>query len=218
MRPRVILFDAVSVDGRIEGFSADIGRFYELARKVPEDVTLAGADTMLAGGDEIPLDDVTAPPPQIPSRSAPLIAIVDSRGRFRSWDWLREQPYWRDAVALVSEATPAAYLEHLDSRGVRWFRAGGDHVDLPTALDWLAEEHGAAVVRVESGGALNSALLAAGLAAELWLLVHPVIASAENRSFVRGAGVSGVRLDLSECEPLDGGLVFARYLVRNDAP
>lgn len=217
MLPRVVLFDAVSLDGRIEGFSADIGRFYDIARKVPEDVTLAGADTMLAGGEAIPLDDTSAPRPPSPSRSGPLIAIVDSRGRFRSWDWLREQPYWRDAVALVSEATPPDYLEHLDARGVQWFRAGADRVDLAAALEWLAEEHAATLVRVESGGALNSALLSAGLADELWLLVHPVIAGAENRSFVRGDAVRGALLDLAECESLEGGLVFMRYVVRKDA-
>jgi hypothetical protein len=31
MLPRVILFNAVSLDGRIDGFIPDLGQFYELA-------------------------------------------------------------------------------------------------------------------------------------------------------------------------------------------
>lgn len=47
-RPYVVVHVAVSVDGATTGFAPDIGRFYDLARTWREDVTLAGADTILA--------------------------------------------------------------------------------------------------------------------------------------------------------------------------
>ena len=34
----------MSVDGATTGFPADVARFYELAGRVPEDVTLTGAE------------------------------------------------------------------------------------------------------------------------------------------------------------------------------
>lgn len=216
MLPRVIVYDAVSLDGRIEGFEPDIGRFYSMARW-GEEVILAGADTMLAGGEASAApDDPASPPPEPaePAASGPLLAIVDSRGRFRSWDWVRAQhAFWRDAVALVSEGTSQEYLAHLASRGVSSFTAGTGRVDLRAALEWLAAEHGARTVRVESGGALNTALLKSGLVAEVALLVHPVVAGAEARAWVREDLGREVRLELRECERLDGRLVWLRYEV-----
>jgi 2,5-diamino-6-(ribosylamino)-4(3H)-pyrimidinone 5'-phosphate reductase len=214
--PKVVLYDAVSLDGRVEGFAPDIGRFYSLARW-GEDVILAGADTMLAGGEaDAARDDPhsPAPAPAAPDAKGPLLAITDSRGRVRSWDWIRaQQPFWRDAVALVSDETPGEYRAHLDGRGVRTFAAGSGHVDLRAALEWLESEYGARVVRVESGGALNTALLRQGLATELALLVHPALAGEDARSFVRGALSTSVPLTLRDCEVLDDGLVWLRYEV-----
>ncbi len=213
MLPGVIIYDVVSLDGRIEGFEPDVGAFYTLARDIAEDVILAGADTMLAGGDAVPADDLASPPAEPSGGSAPLLAIVDSRGRVRSWDWLREQQYWRDAVALVSDATPADYLAHLDSRRVARFACGADRVDLRAALTWLVDEHGVRTVRVESGGALNGALLRAGLATEVHLLVQPCLAGEAQRSFVRGALSAPVALELIACDARDDGLVHVRYRV-----
>jgi 2,5-diamino-6-(ribosylamino)-4(3H)-pyrimidinone 5'-phosphate reductase len=50
MRPRVILHNAVSLDGRVTGFFVDLGIYYRLASHWGEDVTLAGCDTLLAPG------------------------------------------------------------------------------------------------------------------------------------------------------------------------
>ena len=47
-RPHVVVHVAVSLDGATTGFDPDVERFYELARMWREDVTLVGADTILA--------------------------------------------------------------------------------------------------------------------------------------------------------------------------
>ena len=49
MLPRVILHIAVSLDGRYDWFTPDIGLFHELAGRWHEDITLAGANTIFAG-------------------------------------------------------------------------------------------------------------------------------------------------------------------------
>jgi hypothetical protein len=48
MMPHVILFNGMSLDGRIDGFAIDLGQFYELAAsRWREDATLVGSDTIL---------------------------------------------------------------------------------------------------------------------------------------------------------------------------
>ena len=62
-RPRVVVHVAVSLEGATTGFEPDVGRFYELARRWDEDVTLTGADTILAQEEAV----AASPPPVRPS-------------------------------------------------------------------------------------------------------------------------------------------------------
>jgi 2,5-diamino-6-(ribosylamino)-4(3H)-pyrimidinone 5'-phosphate reductase len=100
-RPYVVAHVAVSLDGATVGFQPDVGRFYELARTWDEDVTLTGADTVLAQTPA--LRDAPRPGP---SADGPLLAVVDGRGRVREWEALRGAGYWSDVLALHAEATP----------------------------------------------------------------------------------------------------------------
>ena len=88
-------------------------------------------------------------------------------------------------------------------------------MDLPAALDALAERHGARVVRVDSGGALAGALLRHGLVDELSLLVHPCVAGAAGHHRWHGDGpVTALALACIAAQPLDDGLVWLRYRIR----
>ena len=115
MLPRVVLFNEVSVDGRIDGFSVDMGRYYGLAARWEVDATLAGSNTLLnAYGPEESLEEDSSafePPSRDPEDPRQLLVVVDSRGRLRSWSRLRQEPYWRDVIALCSRSTPREALE-----------------------------------------------------------------------------------------------------------
>ena len=139
--PHVVVHVAVSIDGATTGFEPDVARFYELAASFREDVTLAGADTILAQSSALRAGGGPAPAPE-----GPLLAVTDRRSRIPSWMWdaLRSAGHWRDAVPVRS--------------------------DLREAVAGFS-----GVVRVDSGGALNGALLRAGLVDEISLLVHPVV-------------------------------------------
>jgi 2,5-diamino-6-(ribosylamino)-4(3H)-pyrimidinone 5'-phosphate reductase len=169
-RPHVVVHVAVSLDGATTGFDVDVGRFYELAATWREDVTLAGADTILA--QEAAL--ATAPRPG-PKPDGALLAVVDSRGRVREWAALREAGYWRDVLAVHAAHTPPRPPD----RDVAELVVGDARVDLAGLLTALGRR-GARMVRVDSGGGLIGALLAAGLVDELSLLVHPVLAGADH--------------------------------------
>ncbi len=131
----------MSLDGATTGFEPDVARFYELAASFREDVTLAGADTILAQAEALKGSDGPGPAPD-----GPLLAVTDRRGRVPEWMWdaLRSAGHWRDAVPV--------------------------RTSLPVTIAGFE-----GVVRVDSGGALNGALLRAGLVDEISLLVHPVL-------------------------------------------
>lgn len=192
-RPRVIVHVAVALDGATTGFPADVGRFYELAATWREDVTLAGADTVLA--QEAALRAGPAPGP---ATGAATLAVIDGRARVSAWQALREAGYWSDVIALRCAATPP----HPDP-GVAEVIAGTDRVDLAEALRALGER-GAEVVRVDSGGSLIAALLKQGLVDEVSLLVHPCLSDGTGRPWYGdGSAARSGRLELSGAQAVD---------------
>ena len=144
-RPHVVVHVAVSLDGATTGFEPDVGRFYAIAGTWREDVTLAGADTILA--QEKALADAPLPGP---AADGPLLAVVDGRGRVRQWEALRDCGHWSGVLALHAAATPP----ETSAQPVRKLVTGVERVDLAAALAALEEREGARVVRVDSGAAL----------------------------------------------------------------
>jgi 2,5-diamino-6-(ribosylamino)-4(3H)-pyrimidinone 5'-phosphate reductase len=195
-RPRVVVHTAISLNGATTGFEPDVARFYALAQTWHEDVTLVGADTILAQEQAL----ATAPRPG-PAAGGPLLAVVDSRARVREWDALRDCGHWSGVVALRAGATV--------DPPVREITAGEHRVDLAAALATLHDE-GAEVVRVDSGGELTGALLRRDLVDELSLLVHPCLAA--GRRWHGSEPAPRRRLELAASEPLDDGLVWLRYM------
>jgi 2,5-diamino-6-(ribosylamino)-4(3H)-pyrimidinone 5'-phosphate reductase len=191
-RSYVVVHVAVSLDGATTGFQADVARFYALAQRWREDVTLAGADTILAQEDAL----AAAPRPG-PAADGPLLAVVDSRARVREWEALRDCGHWSGVVALRAHAaTPE----------VREIVTGGERVDLAAALQALD----ARVVRVDSGGQLIGALLSRGLVDEVSLLVHPCLAGGRRWH----GSAQPLALEPLAAERLDDDLVWLRYRVR----
>jgi 2,5-diamino-6-(ribosylamino)-4(3H)-pyrimidinone 5'-phosphate reductase len=200
-RPYVVGHVAVSLEGATGGFQPDVARFYQLARIWAEDVTLTGADTILA--QEMALRDARRPGP---AEGGPLLAVVDSRYRVRHWNALREVGHWSDVVALRCASTPRAAASSVDEIVV-----GDSRVDLAAALRALGKRSGVEVVRVDSGGGLLSALLDAELVDEVSLLVHPCLVGPVHQRRWHGQAVIP-RMAVTGCETIDG-LVWLRYRV-----
>lgn len=201
-RPYVTAHTAVSLDGASTGFEPDAARFYELAATFREDVTLTGADTILAQEQVL----AGAPRPG-PARDGPLLAVVDGRARVRQWRALREVGRWSDVLALHAAAGPPRAAD----RGVDELVTGRERVDLPAVLAELGRR-GARRVRVDSGGALTGALLRAGLLDEISLLVHPVWCGDRGgrRWYGEGAGPPA-GLTLVANRSVGDGLVWLYY-------
>ncbi|UCH62606.1 MAG: deaminase, partial [Fidelibacterota bacterium] len=92
MLPRVVVHNAVSVDGRIDWFTPDVGQFYRLASRWKEDATLAGSDTIYSPEESITEeeDESLEPPVVEADDTRPLLVVSDSRGRVRNWLQLRQ--------------------------------------------------------------------------------------------------------------------------------
>jgi 2,5-diamino-6-(ribosylamino)-4(3H)-pyrimidinone 5'-phosphate reductase len=187
-RPHVVAHVAVALDGATRGFTPELGEFYRLAATWQEDVTLAGADTILAQERAL----AAAPPGPGPVSDGPLLAVVDSRSRVSAWQALRDAGHWRDAVPLRG-----------DRPGVR--------VDLTAALERFGAD-GARTVRVDSGGRLIGALLDLGLVDQISLLVHPRLGSGPPWTDNAGGATT---FTLTHEERRDG-LVWLRYDVRRE--
>jgi 2,5-diamino-6-(ribosylamino)-4(3H)-pyrimidinone 5'-phosphate reductase len=205
VRPHVVAQVAVSVDGMTSGFAVDEARFYALATLWQEDVTLIGADTVLAEESALRYAKPRAPQSAEVRAPGPVLAVVDSRARIRTWESLRELGYWSDVVALYADQTPARPLDSVIPELV----TGYDQVDLAETLDLLGSKYGAHIVRVDSQGRLLTALLELGLINELALLVHPVVVGTGRR----WSPAERYDLRLANAEKFDGGTVWLRYCI-----
>ncbi len=214
----MILFNAVSLDGRIDGFNPDLGQFYGLAASWKEDATLAGAETILKACRDAPPEDETAFLPSNGDRDdrRPLLAIPDSRGRVRCWHFLKTWPYWSRFVSLCSRSTEREHLEYLKKRNIDCIIAGDDHVDLRQALEELNSRYDVKVVRADSGGVLNGVLLRQRLADEVSVLVYPCLVGGTTYSSIfRAPNIQSpegaIPLSLKSIERLGGDAIWLRY-------
>jgi len=222
MAPKVIIHTATSLDGRITNFPADLELYYSLAAQWNLDAILFGSGTVLAAVRDNPAlevppehEEIFTPPEGQPD-PRPLLVIADSRGQVRCWDAIRKWPYMRDVLALCSESTPQEYLDYLAGEKIRTVIAGRDRIDMRAGMEALEAEYGVATIRVDSGGTLNSVMLATGLVTEVSVLIHPFLAGGRPGPGVfdpEKAGLLGfqVPLKLKSHEVLDGGLIWARY-------
>lgn len=197
----------------MDRLDVDLELYYSLISTWKEDLTLTGSETMLQPGWDTWEHDGTSDP------SKPLLSVVDGRGRFRKWGKAVPSPYWRAGVALCCEATPQDHIEYLERTGIDTIVTPGERVDLREALVRLAGEHGVRIVRVDSGGTLNGALLRAGLIDEVSILMQPQLIGGRTPSSLAltddlPPDVRPAELELMSSREMTGGVVWLRYRVR----
>lgn len=215
MKPYVVVHVGMSLDGRLDWSPVGEGVYYALASHWDVGGMLSGSNTILAA--EFPEEPSVM---EVEGDWDQLLFIVDSLGRVGNWSAIRAQPYWRDAVALCSKATPEVYLERLRQNGVRYLIAGDEKVDLSTALKQIRERFGIGVLRVDSGGILIGALLRAGLVDEMSVVIGPGLVGGESPRSIYVApdlssGEGVIPLKLLAMEQVEGDTVWLRYSVGN---
>ena len=212
MRPHVTIHVMMSVDGRLDGLTENLGLYYELAGTIGADAILSSSNTMLAAYP----DPVDTPQETRERYSEQLLAVVDSRGRIPNWRRIRSEPWWGDCVVICSTSTATEYVAYLEEVGIPRIVAGRERADLGLALEQLATEHGVKRIRVDSGGTLNGVLLRQGLVDEVSVLVEPrLVGGVSSRSIFIAEDLASdedaLPAVLSEVRSLEGGYVWLRY-------
>ncbi|RBY83040.1 deaminase [Geodermatophilus sp. TF02-6] len=197
---------AVTVDGRSEGLgSPGDQRVFRVLRALA-DVVLVGHGTaasegygpVVAGSTLGRMRAALGRPAELP------IAVASRRASLVPGDRLAVPP----TVLVTCAAADPGRRAALADAGVSVLVCGEDDVDLPLALDRLAEL-GHEQVLCEGGPVLLSAALAADVVDELDLSIAPALVGAPDR-LVAGALPDIVRLDLRQLLEEDG-VLFARY-------
>lgn len=106
MLPKVIIFDNISLDGRIDGFNIDTELYYQLASEWSLDAVLMSSKTLLKRfhlekGDIN--EEMAHKFSQINETDNPqLLVVPDSRGMIRNWNKILENPIFKDILVLCS--------------------------------------------------------------------------------------------------------------------
>ncbi len=177
MLPKVIIFENMSLDGRIDGFNFDSQLYYQVASEWSIDAVLMGSNTLLKRlnikhddlnvGTDFKLREI------MEDDNRPLLVVPDNQGIIHVWNQVLETPYFRDILVLCSRSTPQEYLDYLEERYIKYMVIGYDKVNLGTALEELNVQFGVKNLRVESGGTLNGSLLRDDLVDEVCVLIYP---------------------------------------------
>lgn len=232
MKPYVVCHMVASIDGRIlhsrwRPASRDGGDLFErLHVELGGDAWVVGRVTgqeFARGKAYDPNADRTYPrEPWFARRDAGAYGVVlDARGKIA---WGRSDIGGDPIVVVLTEEVSDAHLAGLRRDGVSYFFAGERELDLTFALEFLNRELGVRRLLVEGGGGNNGAFLRAGLIDEISLAIYPAVDGAKGAPSVfdstdRDTEVRApvAQMSLESCEVLDGGAVWLRYRIRNDA-
>ncbi|MDE2126021.1 MAG: RibD family protein [Armatimonadetes bacterium] len=208
-RPAVFINMAATVDGKIVigepgGTAKGVGGptdqllFRRLQRQC--DAVLVGASTLRAG-------PVLYPPE--------LLRVTVTR----SANLPAGNPFFTRRSALALVAAPeeaAAAVRQCVGNGADVLEVGSGEVDLTQLLGILRQTYGRRLLLCEGGPTLNSALIMAGLADELFLTISPKLKGGSGiPSIMAGAGLPPgrvVSLDLLSVYA-DGSELYLRYRI-----
>jgi len=220
--PKVIIYNYISLDGRINGFNADKKLYYQLASQWSLDAVLMGTDTLLRNfnikSDELHESENFEVPEVDKNDSRPLLVVPDSRGRIHVWSEVIRTGLFRDILVLCSRSTPQEYLNFLDERFIKYMVIGYEKVNLGIALEEIYTQFGVKSLRVDSGGRLNGVLLRDDLVDEIYVLVHPAMVGGTSLNSIYIAtdltSTEGVLdLKLLKMEKLKNDIILLHYRI-----
>lgn len=215
MKTEIIIHNSVSLDGSLTGFMPDMELHYRIAGGYKPDAHLIGANTIITGNEmfgegipeELPSDFVA--PERDPK--LPWWVITDSQGRLKGMlHTCRRFEYCRDVIILASESTPPEYLAHLKERNYSFILAGKDKVDIMTCIEQLRERFRINKILTDTGRILGNMLINLGIANEISILIHPLIAG--EKSYQMFSDIKEeLTLVLKKSESFENGCVWNVY-------
>jgi 2,5-diamino-6-(ribosylamino)-4(3H)-pyrimidinone 5'-phosphate reductase len=220
MKQKVILQNAISVDGKIVNFPVDMATYYAIMSLYKPGAHLTGSHTILSAVKNIPKETISdlKPPKKRNNDRRPFLVVPDSRGRIRCWHLLRKSGYWKDCIALVCRNTPKDYLEYLEKRSIKYIITGIKNVNYKKSFKFLKSRFKIKTIITDCGEKLNSLLLKSKLIDELSILIHPYLVGGISKktvsSYPFSSPVSRDNLKLLGFKVIDKELAWIKYSVR----
>ncbi|MQA32025.1 dihydrofolate reductase family protein [Modestobacter roseus] len=200
---------AISVDGRSGPLGSDGDRRVFRTLRALADAVLVGAGTASAEGYRPVLPDSAVGRLRTTLGREPVmpVVVVSRRASLRPDDQLVTDAVVPTVLVTCSSAD-SARRSALTAAGVDVLVCGDDDVDLPAALDALADR-GLAQLVCEGGPTLVQAALTAGVVDELDLSVSPLLVGG-GPGLVPSALPGPLRAELRQVLTEDG-VLFTRY-------
>lgn len=231
MRPKITCHMITSLDGRLlperwsdpaDGSIEDlIVRHYDAtAERLHAGGWIVGRKTMASYVAEDRASELSSSPKARPPHFAKrgdrdLAVAIDPSGRLH---YASDNVEGDHVVAVLSERVSDAYLAHLEENGVSYVFAGAEGDQVGVALETVGAEFGIHHLILEGGGRTNGAFLAAGLIDEVSTLICPTIDGLSGIPTIFEAygppgshPAANLHLRLSDCEILEGGVVWLRH-------
>lgn len=222
MKPKIIIHNAVSVDGSITGFPVDLEKYYAVAGRYSPDALLVGSATAKRGveiyTDGVPEEQESdfIKPRITDEDTRPYWVIPDSKGALQGMLHVyRRFEHCKDVIVLLTEKTDEAYVKYLLERNYEIIIAGYEEIDMEKALETLSGKYSCSVVLTDSGGKLNSLLLQEGLVDEVSLIISPYLVDGSHPKLFRDLDVGDriIRLELEKAEENEKQQVLLLYKV-----
>ncbi|MFZ0443013.1 MAG: RibD family protein [Methanobacterium sp.] len=222
MLPKVIIYNYISLDGRINGFNVDTELYYKIPSHWSLDAVLMGVNTVLKSfntkSNDLHEEEDFKVREADENDTRPLLIVPDSRGRIRIWSRVFETGNFRDILVLCSRSTPQEYLDFLEERLIKYMVIGYEKVNLGTALEEINVQFGVKSLRVESGGKLNGLLLRDDLVDEVCVLIHPAMVGGTSPDSIYIApdlksAENALDLKLLKIEKLKNEIILLHYRI-----
>lgn len=183
MKPYVILNAAMTLDGKIatETGSSNISgkedliRVHELRKEV--DAIMVGINTVVADDPRLTVHKIESK-----KEDNPIRVVVDGKGRIPIESRITND----DAPTIIavsddykSDLTASDKYQVLKNKGVDFFFAGENQVDLVKLMNYLYEK-GVRTLMLEGGSTLNFSMIKDGLIDEIRICVAPMVVGGVN--------------------------------------
>lgn len=155
-----------------------------------------------------------------PDAKAYLISL-DAHGRLA---WNQSTAGFGDLeghiVEVLNNEVGNGYKDYLRKRGISYIVAGPGELDLALAMQKCRELLGIDRLLIFGGGTINWAFIEQGLCDEVSLFMAPAADAEPDTTPVFAGSTTNnpgtpVEFELKEAKPMDGGVVWLRYMPKN---
>jgi 2,5-diamino-6-(ribosylamino)-4(3H)-pyrimidinone 5'-phosphate reductase len=205
MQPKVTLYIAMSLDGRINGFKINQNVYKHIKSHLSTDALVMDFDTFIIRHD---IFEGTS------DNSKQLMVVSDSRGDI-PYKILIEVSKSMKVLVLCTRSTPPDYLNFLEENFINYMIVGYDEVNMATAFEELNIHFGVRNIAVHADGVLNGKLIADDLVEELSVFIHPTVVGANNDLMYIPDINENQNLDLRliEMKEMENEIIYLKYRI-----